>query len=273
MLTLLFIVPSIAQNPDTVKQRKIVNTGSYYFSWGYNEETYTNSNLYIVQPDMKNNYTFNNIQAQDHIGWDHLFNLQPTIPQYNYRFGYFFNEKQDLAVEFNFDHTKYIVLQGYNVIVSGTFHGRNVDTTVHISNATLRYFLNNGANFFLINVVKKFTFYAAPKKWIVVCGLLKAGVGPVVPHVDNTIFGNDNHRQFQLGGWNMGVEGAVKVILFQHVYLEYCNKLDYARYSGLEIYDGTAHQNFGTYENILNVGYTLHINRKKPKASSSQSAG
>jgi len=259
IIACIFSIPLIAQNSDSTRHRKIVKNGSLYGSWGYNEETYTNSNLYVVQPGMNNNYVFNNIQAQDRIGWDHLFTAPLSIPQYNYRLGYFFNEKQDWGIELNFDHTKYVVEQGYNVIVSGTLHGRSVDTAVYLSNATLRYQLNNGANFFLINLVKKFTFIHTPKKRIVICGLLKAGVGPVVPHVDNTIFGNDNHRHFQLGGWNTGVEGTVRVIFFQYAYLEYCNKLDYARYSGLEIYDGTAHQNFGTYENILNIGFTFHL--------------
>lgn len=256
---------SIAQKSDSTKLFgiKIIKNGSIYASWGYNEETYTKSNIYVVQPGMNNNYVFNNIQAQDHIGWDHLFNVQPTIPQYNFRLGYFFNKKQDWGFELNFDHTKYVVISGYNVRLNGTFNGRNVDTIVNINYNTLQYQLNNGANFFLFNLVKKFNFLSTANKNIVICGLLKVGIGPVIPHVANVIFENPNRLQFQLGGWNTGVEGTLKVILFQHIYLEYCNKLDYARYSWLEIYHGRAHQNFGTYENIANIGYTFHISAKK----------
>ncbi len=266
-LTLLcvFGFASFAQHSDSTKhcKLKIVKNGSLYGSWGYNEEQYTSSNLYVSQPGMNNNFVYNNILASDHIGWDHLFSLQPTIPQYNYRLGYFFNEKQDLAIELNFDHTKYIVQQGYNVIVAGTLHGRNVDTTVYLNNSTLRYFLNNGANFFLFNLVKKIKIVSTADKKFVVDGLVKAGVGPLIPHVDNAIFGTDNRKQFQLGGWNTGVEATIKVTLYKHIYVEYCNKVDYARYSHLEVYNGRAHQNFGTYENILNIGYTLHLHHKK----------
>jgi hypothetical protein len=269
ILPCVFSVAAYAQHTDSVsvkpKHKWKVKTGSYYGSWGYNEETYTNSNIYVNQPSQNNNFVYNNVQAQDHIGWDHLFSVQPTIPQYNYRFGYFFNEKQDLAIELNFDHTKYIVLQGYNIIVSGTLHGHSVDTTVYLSDATLRYFLNNGANFFLFNLVKKISIFSTHDKNFIVDGLLKAGVGPLVPHVDNEIFGMDNRKQFQLGGWNTGIEATIKFTFGKHVYLEYCNKVDYARYSWLEVYQGRAHQNFGTYENIANIGYTLHIYRRKPK--------
>jgi hypothetical protein len=259
---------SDAQNSDSLPSWKhwktIVKGGSFYGSWGYNEETYTHSNLYVVQPGMQNNYVFNNIRAQDRIGWDHLFTAQPTIPQYNYRLGYFFDKKQVWAIELNFDHTKYVVEQGYDVRVNGTMHGRNVDTMVNLNNSTLRYQLNNGANFFLFNLVRKITIFSTRDKKFIIDGLIKAGVGPLVPHVDNSIFDEQNRRQFQLGGWNTGAEATIKMTFFKHVYVEYCNKVDYARYSWLEINGGRAHQDFGTYENILNIGYTLHFHKVKP---------
>ena len=265
-ITSIFSISSIAQKSDTAilfHIIKIIKNGNLYGSWGYNEETYTKSNLYIVQPGLNNNYVFNGIQAHDHIGWDHLFSVQPTIPQYNMRLGYFFNKNQDFGFEINFDHTKYVVESGYNVRLNGKFHGRNADTIVPVNYNTLQYQLNNGANFVLFNLVKKFTFLNVFNKNIVICGLIKLGVGPVIPHVANVIFGDPNRLQFQFGGWDVGTEGTIRVIFFQHIYFEYCNKLDYARYSWLEIYDGRAHQSFGTYENIANIGYTIHLNHKK----------
>ena len=51
-------------------------------------------------------------------------------------------------------------------------------------------------------------------------------------------------------------EADLKVTFFQYVYLEYANKVDYARYTNLKIYQGTDKQAFGTYEMILNLGVT-----------------
>jgi hypothetical protein len=45
--------------------------------------------------------------------------------------------------------------------------------------------------------------------------------------------------------------------------LEFAGKLDYARYSNLKIYKGTARQAFGTTEIILNLGYTFNTGKKK----------
>jgi hypothetical protein len=44
--------------------------------------------------------------------------------------------------------------------------------------------------------------------------------------------------------------------------MEFAAKLDYARYSNLKIYKGTARQAFGTAEIILNLGYTFTTGKK-----------
>jgi hypothetical protein len=237
--------------------------GELYFSWGYNTEWYTRSNVQVVQPELGNNYTFKNIRGHDHKGWDDaLFSKALTIPQYNYRIGYFFNRKKDLALEINFDHTKFIFAD-QNAHLRGTMNGKPIDTTIAFNeNNGFFYYLNNGANFLLFNIVKRWHLYQLPNEKIKIDLLAKAGIGPVVPHVENSFFGNKNEPHFQIGGWNMGVEGAARATFFNTVYLEFANKVDYARYSHLRIYKGLARQAFGTYELIVNLGLTFPAGKK-----------
>lgn len=240
----------------TVKKK---HNKSFYFSWGYNAEWYTRSNVKVSQPGLGNDYTLNHVKAHDHKGWDEgIFNMALTIPQYNYRIGYMFNEDKGLGIELNFDHTKYIIQEPQEAHLTGALGGRTVDTSIrfHEDNGFF-YYLNNGANFFLINIVKRWHITGDKKGYFNLDFMGKAGVGPVVPHVENSFFGKKNDPHFQIGGWNAGVEGALRATLFRYVYLEYCNKLDYARYSGLKIYQGKVKQAFGTYEMILNLGITI----------------
>jgi hypothetical protein len=123
------------------------------------------------------------------------------------------------------------------------------------------YYLNNGANFLLFNIVKRWNIYESNNKNLRFDFLGKAGIGPVIPHVENAFFGNKNDDGFQLGGWNIGLEGTIKATFFKTVFLEYCNKLDYASYSGLKVYKGKASHNFGTYEMILNLGITFPMGK------------
>ena len=256
---ILLVLPFVT-TAQTKKERK----GEFYFSWGYNKEWYTHSNLKVNQPELNNNYTFQSIHAHDHIGWDKgIFSTPLSIPQYNYRIGYFFNRKKGLAFEINFDHTKYLIADGQQAHLTGTLGGRQVDTSINFSQANgFVYYLNNGANFLLFNIVKRWNWQESKTGNFKLDLLAKAGIGPLIPHVQNTLFSQPNNMGFQIGGWNMRAEAGVRSTFNKHVYLEFTNKIDYARYSNLKVYKGTAKQAFGTYEMILSLGYTFPMGKK-----------
>jgi hypothetical protein len=236
-----------------------VKNGSFYVSWGYNGEWYTRSTVHVSQPSLGNDYDLVKVHGHDHPGWNEgLLNKAMTIPQYNYRIGYFFNEKQDLGFEINFDHTKYIITDNQDVHIRGKYNGQNIDEKKKFSEAEGSfYYLNNGANFLLFNLVKRYRLTNATSTNVKLDLLAKVGVGPVIPHVENSFWGLKNKPDFQIGGWNTGVETALKLTLFRYAYIEFAQKFDYARYSGLKIYEGTAKQAFGSYQLILNLGFTF----------------
>jgi hypothetical protein len=266
----IFLLPVTGLQAQEQKKKSylgIVGNGSLYFSWGYNTEWYTKSTVHVSQPSLNNDYQLQGVTAHDHRGWDEgLFQKALTIPQYNYRLGYFFNEKQDFAFEINFDHTKYIITDGQKAHLKGKIAGEEVDKHIDYSaDKGFYYFLNNGANFLLFNLVKRFEIYHTDNKYFKIDLLTKAGVGPVIPHVENAFFGKDNDPGFQLGGWNAGVETALRVTVLKYAYLEFAQKVDYARYSNLAVYEGTARQSFGTYELILSLGVNFATGKNNPQ--------
>lgn len=244
------------QQPTEKKKKKFIK--EVYFSWGYNKEWYTNSSLHVSQPSLGNDYTLQSFKAHDHPGWDEgIFNKAISIPQYNYRLGFLLNEEKGWGFEINFDHTKYII-SDQNIRVKGRRNNQPVDNTVAFNEANgFYYFLNNGANFLLFNVTKRWHLLQTHNEKVKVDGYGKFGVGPVIPHTQNMLYGQENHPGFQFGGWNTGAEAAIRATFFRAFYLEYANKLDYARYSGVHVYEGKAHQAFGTYEMILSLGLTI----------------
>jgi hypothetical protein len=231
--------------------------GQWYFSWGYNKDWFTHSSIHVSQPSLGNDYTFKNVWAEDKVGWDNdFFHTAITIPQYNYRLGHWF--KDDWAVEINFDHAKYQVTQAQLLHVEGTLNHRQVDT-FFVNEGNLVYQLNNGANFFLFNIVHRIQVPYMQFKYFNMSLLMKGGVGFMWPHVQNTIFGHDNSQGFQFGGLDIGGEAALRLTVFKYVYLEYCNKAIFTDYWGLTVYEGKAKQNFGTYEMILNLGVNVPL--------------
>ncbi|MBA4196936.1 MAG: hypothetical protein C0459_05210 [Chitinophaga sp.] len=248
-----------AQETKKKKERK----GEIYFSWGYNKEWYTHSTVRVMQPSLGNDYKLKNISGHDHIGWDQgIFSIPLSIPQYNYRLGFLINRKKNLFFEINFDHTKFII-SDQNAHLVGTLNNKQVDTTIAFNEANgFFYYLNNGANFLLFNLVKRYKMYESNNKNFKVDGFVKAGIGPLVPHVENMFFNLKNDPHFQIGGWNIGTEAAIRATFLKSVYLEFANKLDFASYSSLGIYQGTARQMFGSYQLILSLGVTIHTGKK-----------
>jgi hypothetical protein len=250
-----------AQNTDDVGKK-----GQLYFSWGYNKEWYTQSNIHVRQEALGNDYTFKNVIGKDKPGWNEksIFKQPITIPQYSYRLGYWFND--DWAFEINFDHTKFQVEQQQLLHVQGKMNFLPVDTYL-INRGNLLWQLNNGANFFLFNIVRRYQVPRMQYKNFNISLLMKAGIGFVYPHVENIIFGNSNDKGFQFGGWDIGVEAALRFTFFKYAYLEYCNKAVYARYTNLKIYEGRARQAFGCYEMIANIGVNFPIVKEKAKVA------
>jgi hypothetical protein len=258
---------TVLLNSVIVIAQKTERKGEFYISWGYNKAYYTNSNVTINQPSLNNNFTFNQVKLVDKPGWNEaLFTMALSIPQYNYRIGYFFDK--DWAFEINFDHTKALFKDNQTVHMVGTYGGRPVDSSFVFSKTGTGtsknyYYLNNGANFLLFNIVKRKRFSNLSSPSIQLDGLAKVGIGPLIPHVENSLFGQKNEQKFQFGGWNTGVEYALRSTFKKHLYLEFAGKLDYAYYYGLDVYQGKAKQGFGTLEFIMSLGYTLPAGPKK----------
>lgn len=265
ILLALIIVPDFSKAQEATKKKK-KRTGSMYISWGYNHEWYTRSTVHVHQPNIGSDYDLVHVKAHDHKGWDNrLLDQQLSIPQYNWRIGYYFGEKQDMAIEMNFDHTKYIIADGQNIHLKGTLNDVATDKEIMFSQANgFYYFLNNGANFLLFNFVKRWGLYNTQDQKLRIDFIGKAGVGPVVPHVQNSFFGHANQQHFQVGGWNTGLETVVRITFMKYAFVEFSQKVDYARYSNLKIYEGTCKQNFGTYELILSGGFIFPTTKHNP---------
>ena len=228
----------------------------YFVSGGYNGDTYTNSDLHIPQPSLGNDFTLADVRARDSKPWNNIIGHALTVPQYNFRFGMFFNERWGLEVAH--DHFKWIVRQDQEVRMTGMLNGAPVDTQVRLTPDVLRYQLNNGANPLFINVIRRVRLRGEPKRTGYVAFLGKAGGGFANPHTENHVFDQPNDKGFQFfKGWNVDAVAAVRVHLFKRLYFEFEDKLVYVRYFGLKVDRGTARQSVKANEFTLNLGVAI----------------
>lgn len=253
---LLWILAQAAAPAQPAKNAETADR-EYFVSWGYNGDRFANSDLHINQPSLGNDFTLVGMRVRDSKAWtDGLFAHSLTVPQYNFRFGLFFNEKWGLEVAL--DHIKWIVKEDQSVRMTGTLNGAPVDTELTLTEDVLRYQLNNGANPIFVNLIRRVRLAGERGRFGHLVFLAKAGGGFAIPHSENTVFGQPNDKGFQFAkGWNMDAAAAVRADLWKGLYFEFEDKLLYARYFGIKVDNGTARHSVKANEWNFNFGWAF----------------
>ncbi|MCX6295831.1 MAG: hypothetical protein NTX97_07150 [Bacteroidetes bacterium] len=268
-LSLFFLISiSLLKSQDTALQIHTSKKpkGTFYFSWGYNRDWFSKSDIHFKNPSTaydqqkgvskSYDFTIYDAEAKDRPGFKNMLRTDLTIPQYVYRLGYYFNNKKDLGIEINFDHVKYIMDDYQTLHVKGTLQGQTIDKDTLIDPHTFLHFEHSdGANFFMLNFVKRQRLFASKNSNHILSGIVKMGAGPVVPRTDVTLFGERLNNRFHVAGYCMGIEAGLRYDAFKHIFIEYTAKGSFANFTNvLVIGEGKAKHHFWTFENILTLG-------------------
>ena len=109
---------SIAQEKTESEKYTSHNKGKFYFFWGGNRESYSKSDIHFTGQNY--DFTIHDAVADDKPkGW-HVDYINPgamTIPQTNFRMGYFINDHYNISL--GLDHMKYVMRQRQIANVSG----------------------------------------------------------------------------------------------------------------------------------------------------------
>lgn len=226
-----------SQQDSSLKKNKKIK--GFYFSWGYTRAKYSKSTIHFQ--DLSNSYhpwrgrnnyydfTIYNVTAHDKPDFDKLYDvINITIPQFVARFGVTLNDKWDL--EMNYDHTKYVVDDWQNARIKGQIDDKPIDGYQILNPDTFLHFEHtDGANFWMINAVRKWKIYE-PSKLFKLSGVLKPGAGIVFPRTDVTIFGEHLNNDWHVAGGIVGVEGGLRLEFLRHGFFEFVGKGSFANY-------------------------------------------
>lgn len=243
---------SIAQ--DSRKKKEVKR--KVYFTWGWNKDWFSQSNLHFSDPTTGYNFTLYHVTAHDRPQYlDITLNLAYiSTPQYGYRLGWYFKNHPNDGIEINFDHTKYVMDSVQLVHLKGTIYESYYDVDTIITKSFLKFEHTNGANFYLLNYFKSIPLFL--RKNISITAFGKGGAGVVIPKTDVTLFGHRLDNRYHVAGWLVGLESDVRVMFFSHVYIEGGAKVAFADYMNVLVMgDGHAHHSFGALEAIWGIGY------------------
>ncbi len=265
LLSLLLVNFSFLQSQE-IQQIPIKRKGSFYIGWGYNKDWFSKSDIHLKntsndynpftgKPD---NYDFTvyRAKAKDRPGFRDIMRTDLSIPQYVYRVGYYFNDKHNLGIEINFDHVKYVMIDNQTLRVKGTIHGQYIDKDTLVRPEDFLHFEHtNGANFLMLNFMKRERIFASKNERHQLFAIAKPGIGIVIPKTEVVLFGQEMDNRFHIAGYCAGLETGFRYEAFKYIYLEYTGKVSFAHYTNvLVIGSGKANHHFWTLENILVLG-------------------
>ncbi len=243
----------------------------FYVTWGYTRAIYSKSTIHfkdvsgryhdVTGKTANYDFTIYNVTAHDKSDFDKLGDvINITIPQFVFRIGYAFNDKW--GIELNYDHTKYVVDDWQNARIKGEIDGKHVDgDTILDPNRFLHFEHTDGANFWMINAVRRWELYK-PSDNFALSWVLKPGAGVVIPRTDVTLFGERLNNRWHLAGWIVGVETGVRVEFFRNGFFEFVTKgafADYRKSLVLGAGNGSAKHSFFAGQLTATIG--LRFNR------------
>ncbi|CAN5397448.1 hypothetical protein BH11BAC2_BH11BAC2_19740 [soil metagenome] len=256
--------------PFTVKSQDLCNCpsqapvgkGTMYVAVGYNLDYFSKSDIRFRDHGVDHyDVTFHDVTADDRPGLKDVFHQDISIPQYSFRIGYYFNKKKDWGIEINYDHAKYVVDHGQTVHMTGNIRGVEYDTDTIIGGSSfLDYEHTNGANFAMMNALRRVSFIHSKNNlhWLSAVG--KAGVGFVYPRTDVTFLGAHRNDHFHVAGYIVGLDVGIRYDFLKHFFFETSGKGAFVNYTDVLLPEtARGNHHFWSFEYIMTIGFQFNI--------------
>ncbi|MFT5762255.1 MAG: hypothetical protein ACI8WA_001381 [Polaribacter sp.] len=260
---LLSIVSSYAQQNGQYQQK---NKGKFYVYWGWNRGTYSDSDIRFKGDNY--DFTLSDVTANDRptkFGLNPYFRLDRiTIPQTNYRIGYFF--KENYTVSIGVDHMKYVMNADQNVMINGTINtGSSFDKVytnenIKLTESFLTFEHTDGLNY--INVaVKRFDDFShligLSSKNLQINLTEGIGAGFLFPKTNSKLLNKERYDEFHVAGWGISASVGLNITFLKHFFIQSDVKAGYIKMSDIRTTKSSsdsASQSFSFIENTIVFG-------------------
>jgi len=238
LLIFSLFLSTFGHSQEVLETSKTSKKGSFYFYWGWNKSAYTKSDITFTGDNY--NFTLYDVVADDRQSpFSANIYLNPaniTIPQYNMRIGYFFNDKYNIS--FGVDHMKYVMRSSRNpnlaqwVTISGTiensgtaYDGVYDHTPFQIKPDFLLFEHTDGLNYLNFELRRQDLLYTYKK--LNLNSIIGAGSGALLPKTNATLLNNERNDAFHLAGFGTGLMVGLNVEFFNRFYIQTEAKVGY----------------------------------------------
>ncbi|OMQ13320.1 hypothetical protein [[Flexibacter] sp. ATCC 35103] len=289
-----FAVNMFAQDEIAIQDKYTAhNKGKFFVSWGGNRDSYTKSDVNFRGKDY--NFTVADMKAHDKPKGYHIDYVNPanmTIPQTNFRMGYFFSDHYSVSI--GWDHMKYVMTQNQIANVTGNinlpadqagsyYNGDYNNTPVDMSQhgaqeggiaggnqgnppAFLMYEHTDGLNYINTEVSR----HDDISNWLGLPNIDKVqinlteglGAGLLYPKTNTTLLGKERHDDFHISGYGLSAKAGINFTFFKYFYLQGELKGGYINMQDIRTTQSNndkASQDFFFLQRIIAVGGIFRI--------------
>ncbi|WP_396151825.1 hypothetical protein [Flavobacterium sp.] len=247
------------------------NKGKFFFYWGGNRAYYSTSDIRFTGADY--DFTLNDVTAHDRPKGYHLDFINPsrmTIPQTNFRMGYFINDHYNISI--GWDHMKYVMYQNKVVRYSGnypnegTFDESLPGNELLLTDKFLTFEHTDGLNY----IHPEITRVDDISKWFNLPNTDKFqinlsegfGAGVLLPKTNTKLFDKERYDEFHLSGFGISAKAGLTFTFFKHYFIQTELKTGYIEMNDIRTtFDSAdkAQQNFWFFQNMIAFGGIFKI--------------
>ena len=198
--------------------------GNWFAYWGYNKSSYTNSDIHFTGDNY--DFTLQNVFAHDRqTPFDPKIYFSPvkfTIPQYNFRIGYFLDDHYQLS--FGVDHMKYVMhnfqtagIHG-SINVGNQYDGQYSNDSIYLSKEFLQFEHTDGLNYGNFEF-RRFDVLFSRKNFALAVNE-GIGLGFLLPRTNTTLMNFERYDQFHLSGYGFAAVGAINLTFFKYFFIQ-----------------------------------------------------
>jgi hypothetical protein len=235
-LLLIVLLNSLIFNSLGQDKKPYSRKGEYYFFWGYNRSEYAKSDISFKGPGY--DFTLQNVTAKDLpiplSAEEYLDITRLSIPQYNFRFGYFLNDHW--AISIGSDHMKYVMDNDQLSSLSGHISATVSDPAISVNPAYvgdfdhkpfvisskdfLTYEHTDGFNYFHIELDRYDRIWKAQNNIQGLDWLVGVGAGTLIPRSDVRLFTQGRNNHFNFAGYGVSIKTGLRFDLSRRLFFQ-----------------------------------------------------
>ena len=210
---------------DMVLKQAVSKKGTFFAYWGWNRGWFSTSDISFQGADY--NFELSQVVAKDRqspFSLDTYFNIEKfTIPQYNFRLGYFIAPKWNISL--GNDHMKYVVqsnqavrISGYIDLIDSDYNGSYSNDVISINEDFLLFEHTDGLNFIHAELRREDVLFEYKKMSI--RHTEGVGFGGLWPRTNTTLLGKLRYDEFHWSGIGLSAMLGINVTFWNHFFVQ-----------------------------------------------------